>query len=147
MINKKEMALAVFILIIFVLIGSFIIYRDYNAKGNISKVERIIKDENGHRKEDIEKTFDMIEDKFNAKDYKDCILNKITYFGNFMVDGKYLEESYKDSYNADEVITLVIDFTTGKHPSVSFVKDNEYTYKAVFVKKENSWMLKEYGQG
>ena len=50
-------------------------------------------------------------------------------------------------YNADEVIILVIDFTTGKHPSVGFVKDNEYTYKAVFVKKENSWMLKEYGQG
>lgn len=146
MIKGKKIIIAI-IGIVFVFIGMFAFLNLNKKVGNIDSVERIIKDENSHKREDIEHTFDMIEEDFNTKDYKDCVLNKITYSGQFLVNGNSLEESYKESNEAEEAIILEVNFTTGKHPAVGLVSDNDYTYKAVFIKKENNWILKEYGQG
>lgn len=147
MVNYKKIIITIIVLTVFIIGGIFVVFRNNNAKGNIDNVERIILKENGHKREDIEKTFDMIEEKFNTKDYKDCVLNKITYVGEFLMNDKNIEESYKESYKAEEVIYLKVEFTTGKHPAVGLVTDNDYTYKAVFIKKENIWTLKEFGQG
>ena len=145
--NNKRLAIVITILVILLIGVLILIFKNDAGNGNIDNVERIITNENGHKKEDIEETFDMIEDMFNTKDYKGCTLNKITYPVKTQELGVNSEESYKDNYNAEEVIQLIYEFTTNSKPATGLGSNEDYEYKAVFAKIDGKWILKDLGQG
>lgn len=138
--KNKKMIFVIMVSCIFILVGMFAVSNPRRSKGNIDNVERIIVSENEHKREDIESAFDMIEKKFNTKEYKGCELNKIIYVGDSQT-----EENYKEKY--EDALYLKVEFTTDKKPAVGLVANEDYEYKAVFVKHKGNWILKVYGQG
>ncbi len=144
--NKQRRIISIIILVILSIGALFLIFYG-NEKGNIDDVERIITNENGHKREDVEETFDMIEKEFNTKDYKGCKLRKIIYPSEKREIGKDIEKSYREEYNAEEVIYLTFEFITNRRPATGLVANEDYEYNAVFAKIDGKWILKKYGQG
>lgn len=144
----------IFISIIIILTMNFlyITYANYYSVGRIDNVERIIKEDDNHKRKYIEQAMDFVEKEFNTENFKGCILEKIVYTHSYSYsttsDGEELiliskEEDIKEKYGADEVIMLEIEY----HMNFYSIRGSSNYVPAdiVCVHKNGKWEIVSWG--
>lgn len=97
-----------------------------------------------HKKEEIEKTVDLLKENFYSNDtFKNCTLLEI-YYSDSSHD---IEMSLTDDNLLDEAIIINFKFQTGKNVHQALNKDDIYYYQAQFIRYNSSseWVLKSMG--
>lgn len=144
----------IFISIIIILTMNFlyITYANYYSLGRIDDVERIIKEDNNHKRKYIEEAMNFVEKKFNTEDFKGCILEKIAYTHGYSHsttsdNGELIwisqEDKIKKEYDADEVIMLEIEYRMNFYSirgSINYVPAD-----IVCVYKNGKWEIVSWG--
>ncbi len=108
-------------------------------------VECTIVNANNHDYKDIKKVFKMVKRYYNSHDFPNSKLTSISYLGDDNISKS--ESEIKLQNNADEAIELTFTFKTNSKQSKVFSINTEYTYNAVFIKKNKKWTMLSAGQG
>lgn len=136
--NKVKFICAFIILLLSAIVcGSFL--QEYYDQ----KEPEIIVNNKTHNLNDIAEVVNLIKKEFKRKGFKANLIS-IEYNEK---DSKEVEEELIEENDASEALELIVSFKIWHITNQELNPDNDYEYRFDYVKKDNKWVLVNYGQG